>query len=55
MGSIIRQQFLRCTGRSRHYINIPGMALSDTLKDELRSIRTPARDVYASREIGCQL
>jgi hypothetical protein len=55
MGSIIRQQFLCCAARSRHDINIPRMALSDTLKDELRSIRTPARDVYAFREIGCQL
>src|SRR5580704_4141740 len=55
MSLIVRQQFLRCSALGRHDINIPRMALSDSLEDDLRSIRTPAWDVYASREIGCQL
>src|ERR1700723_2893209 len=55
MSLIIRQQFLRCSALSRHDIDIPRTALSDSLEDDLRSIRTPTWDVYASGEIGCEL
>src|SRR5277367_4110862 len=55
MGLIIRQQFLRGSALSRHDINVPGTALSDSLEDDLRSIRTPTWAVYSSGEIGCQL